>query len=134
MNAGHERVRPTPRRLLGRIPSTQNKRTESTEGRGALADPLDPDPLRPPLLLGMGEAAKYLGVSRPTLWRMIQAGTLEKVELFPGSHRVRRLDLEDLAMRREGRTPWSRRPMIPRQLSSFWLRCWLRRPSRGLPG
>ena len=57
----------------------------------------------PPLLLGMGAAAKYLGVSRPTLWRMIQAGRLEKVELFTGSHRIRRTDLEDLVGRRTDR-------------------------------
>lgn len=48
-----------------------------------------------PLLLGMGAAAKYLGVSRATLWRMIQVGRIEKVELLPGSYRVRRRDLEE---------------------------------------
>ena len=69
-------------------------------GEALISDPLDCDPMRPPLLLGMGEAAKYLGVSRPTLWRMIQAGRLEKVELFPGSHRIRRMDLEEMALRR----------------------------------
>lgn len=52
---------------------------------------------RGPLLLGMGEAAKFLGISRPTLWRMIQAGRLERVELMPGSYRIRRSDLEALA-------------------------------------
>ena len=70
-------------------------------GEAELSDPLEPAPMRPPLLLGMGQAAKYLGISRPTLWRMIQAGRLEKVELFPGSHRVRRTDLDALAGRRE---------------------------------
>jgi len=49
------------------------------------------------LLLGMGAGAKFLGVSRATLWRILQAGRLEKVELFPGSFRVRRDDLESLA-------------------------------------
>lgn len=47
-----------------------------------------------PLLLGMGQAAKYLGVSRPTMWRMLQAGRLEKVEILPGSYRMRRADLD----------------------------------------
>ena len=51
-------------------------------------------PMTGPLLLGMGAAAQYLGVSRPTLWRMIQAGRLQKVELFAGSNRIRRADLE----------------------------------------
>jgi excisionase family DNA binding protein len=51
---------------------------------------------RGPLLMGMGAAASFLGVSRPTLWRMIQAGRLQKVELFPGSFRIRKADLEEL--------------------------------------
>jgi excisionase family DNA binding protein len=54
-------------------------------------------PVVGPLLMGMGDAGKYLGVSRSTLWRIIQAGKLEKVELFSGSFRVRREDLVALA-------------------------------------
>ena len=53
-----------------------------------------PSHKRGPLLMGMGEAAAFLGVSRTTLWRMIQVGRIEKVEILPGSHRVRREDLE----------------------------------------
>ncbi len=60
-----------------------------------------PPPGRPaaigPLLLGMGAAAKLLGVSRATFWRVLQAGRIGKVELFPGSCRVRREDVEVLA-------------------------------------
>jgi len=55
-----------------------------------------------PLLLGMGAGAKFLGVSRATLWRMIQKGMLAKVEVLPGSFRVRRADLETIA---DGRKP-----------------------------
>jgi len=55
-----------------------------------------------PLLLGMGAGAKFLGVSRATLWRMIQAGRLKKVEVLPGSFRVRRADLQALAGEEEG--------------------------------
>jgi excisionase family DNA binding protein len=55
-----------------------------------------------PLLMGMGAAAKFLGVSRATLWRMIQAGRLEKVEVLPNSFRVRRADLEAIAAGRKG--------------------------------
>lgn len=47
-----------------------------------------------PLLLGMGAAARYLGVSRPTMWRMIRDGRLEKVEVLAGSFRMRRGDLD----------------------------------------
>ena len=50
-----------------------------------------------PLLLGMGAAAKRLGVSRATLWRMIQARRLVKVEVLPGSFRVRCADIEGIA-------------------------------------
>ena len=56
-----------------------------------------------PLLMGMGAGAQFLGVSRATLWRAMQAGTIEKVELFAGSFRVRREDLVRLAQRKEVR-------------------------------
>jgi len=54
-------------------------------------------PVTGPLLLRMGEGAKFLGVSRATLWRICAAGRIKKVELFVGAYRVRRSDLEDLA-------------------------------------
>jgi excisionase family DNA binding protein len=50
-----------------------------------------------PLLLGMGAAAALLGVSRATLWRMLNAGRLSRVEVLPGSYRVRRAELEAFA-------------------------------------
>ena len=50
-----------------------------------------------PLLMKMGEAAKYLGVSRGTLWRMTRDGRLKQVEVMPGSFRVRRQDIEKIA-------------------------------------
>jgi len=45
----------------------------------------------------MGAGALFLGVSRSTLWRMIQAGILPRVEVLPGSFRVRRADLQAFA-------------------------------------
>jgi predicted DNA-binding transcriptional regulator AlpA len=50
-----------------------------------------------PLLMGMSASAKFLGVSRATLWRMVKAGLLQKVEVLPGSFRLRRADLEAIA-------------------------------------
>ncbi len=80
--------------------SRQRDALKLLRGDAVLGNALESSPTKPPLLMGMGEAAKYLGVSRPTLWRIIQAGRLRKVELFPGSYRVRRDDLEELARHR----------------------------------
>ena len=46
-----------------------------------------------PLLMGMSAAAALLNVSRGTLWRMIRAQRLTKIEILPGSYRLRRADL-----------------------------------------
>lgn len=53
-----------------------------------------------PLLLGMGDSAKLLGVSRATLWRMIRDGRLEKVEIYHNAFRLRRSDILDLVNRK----------------------------------
>ena len=50
-----------------------------------------------PLLMGMSASAKLLGVSRATLWRMTKAGLLQRIEVLPGSFRLRRADLEAIA-------------------------------------
>ena len=34
-----------------------------------------------------------MGLSRATLWRLFKEGRLEKVELYPGSYRVRKADI-----------------------------------------
>ena len=52
---------------------------------------------REPLLLGMKAGSKFLGVSRGTLWRMIKSGRLSKIEILPGSFRVRRSDRVSIA-------------------------------------
>ncbi|MCU0858137.1 MAG: helix-turn-helix domain-containing protein [Pontiellaceae bacterium] len=63
---------------------------EILEGRAsAPGEPQD----NGPLLLSMGEAAALLNISRATLWRTIKSGRIEKVELYPGSFRLRRSDL-----------------------------------------
>jgi predicted DNA-binding transcriptional regulator AlpA len=55
-----------------------------------------------PLLLNMTESAKLLGCSRTCLWRVLRAGRLKKVELFPGSFRLRRSDLLELVDGKKG--------------------------------
>lgn len=63
-----------------------------------------PAPDRPattgPLLLTVTQAARLLGVSRHSVWRMARAGRFEKVEFLPGSFRVRRADIEMIAASR----------------------------------
>ena len=55
-----------------------------------------------PLLLMMGDAAKLAGISRATLWRMIKMGKFKRVEILPGTFRVRRADIEALASGKAG--------------------------------
>ena len=52
-----------------------------------------------PLLFGMDAGAKFLGVSRSTLWRLVKSGRINPVEFRPGSYKVRRCDLEQLAQK-----------------------------------
>ena len=83
-------------RLLKFLQATAEQRAaidRILEGRTGPA----PEPPKGPLLLGMGAGANLLGVSRATFWRIIKAGKLSKVEVLPGSFRVRRADVEGLA-------------------------------------
>ncbi|MGH7976810.1 MAG: hypothetical protein ACREC8_09115 [Limisphaerales bacterium] len=50
-----------------------------------------------PLLMGMKASAKFIGVSRTTLWRLVGQGRLQKIEVLPGSFWLRRTDLEAIA-------------------------------------
>ena len=54
-------------------------------------------PLCGPLLLNMSKAAQLAGISRTSVWRLVKAGRLPRVEVLPGSFRVRRADVERLA-------------------------------------
>ncbi len=49
-----------------------------------------------PLLLSMGEACELMGLSRSSLWRLLKSGRLEKIELHPGSFRIRKADIHTL--------------------------------------
>ena len=59
--------------------------------------PVRSEPPTGPLLMTMSEAAKYINVSRATLWRMCRAKKLVRAEILPNSYRVRRADLEAIA-------------------------------------
>ena len=50
-----------------------------------------------PLLYSVSQAARVLGVSRTTLWRMCQSGYLSKVPVMTGTYRIRRTDIEAIA-------------------------------------
>jgi hypothetical protein len=94
-------------RFLQATPEQQAAIDRILEGRLAMEQKA-PAPPTGPLLLGMGAGAKLLGVSRATFWRIINAGKLNKVEVLPGSFRVRRADVEALAdgHKAEG-NPWT---------------------------
>jgi hypothetical protein len=83
--------------ILAAFSATEGRREAALRVlRGEVAESAA-KPVTGPLLLGMGVASTLLGVSRATLWRACQAGRLQKVELFPGSFRIRREDLIALA-------------------------------------
>ncbi|MCG2661855.1 MAG: helix-turn-helix domain-containing protein [Kiritimatiellae bacterium] len=61
-----------------------------------------------PLLMTMTSAAKLLGVSRVTTWRMVKEGILKPVEITPRVFRVRRLDIENISLRHSEYRPTRR--------------------------
>jgi excisionase family DNA binding protein len=81
-------------KFLQADPEKQALIDQILDGRSATPQP---EPPAGPLLLGMSAAAKFIGVSRATLWRMVKSGRLTKVEILPGSYRLRRADLLALA-------------------------------------
>ena len=54
---------------------------------------LPPDAGTDSTLLRVSEAADLLNVSRATMWRVIRSGKLKRIELYPGSLRLRRSDV-----------------------------------------
>ena len=79
-------------KFLQATPEQQKQIERILDGKG----PDQQLPATGPLLLGMSAAAKLAGISRATLWRMCQAQRLKKVEILPGSFRIRRADIEKL--------------------------------------
>jgi hypothetical protein len=78
-----------------------------------------PPPARPattgPLLLSMGVASELLGISRVTMWRVLRAGKIKRVEIFPGAYRVTREDVESLAAGKVGTSEFPRKRGRPRK-------------------
>lgn len=85
-------------KFLQAPPEIQIEIDRILEGRHPVQQPEHPTG---PLLLGMSAAAKFIGVSRATLWRICRTGRLQKVEILPGSFRIRRADLEAFAAGRK---------------------------------
>ena len=81
-------------KILQAPPEIQSEIDRILEGR---APTPHSEPPTGPLLLGMSASAKFIGVSRATLWRMCRSNRLQKVEILPGSFRLRRADLLKLA-------------------------------------
>ncbi len=77
------------------IPAPEARKVEALRIlKGEVANPQPSPQSEGPMLLSMGAAAKYCGLSRTSLWRVIKAGRLEKFELLPNSYRIRRADLD----------------------------------------
>jgi hypothetical protein len=82
---------------LKRLFAASPEQMVAIDGILELGIPKKPMAISGPLLMGMSASAKLLGVSRATLWRMIKGGLLQKIEVLPGSFRLRRADLEAIA-------------------------------------
>ena len=61
-----------------------------------------------PLLLKMNGAAKKLGVSRVTFWRLVNSGAIKPIEIFEGVFRYSYGDLINLAQQRAQYRPKAR--------------------------
>lgn len=61
-----------------------------------------------PLLLKMNDAAKKLGVSRVTFWRLVNTGAVKPVEIFEGVFRYNYSDLVALSEKRSRYAPKAR--------------------------
>jgi excisionase family DNA binding protein len=61
----------------------------------ALRRPLAPAADRGPLLVGMAEASRILGVSRTTFWNLVRAGRFRPVAVTPTCRRIARRDLDE---------------------------------------
>lgn len=74
--------------------------SEVTDSRSSYSDE--------PLLLKMNDAAKRLGVSRVTFWRLVNSGAIRPIEIFEGVFRYNYRDLIEFSQQRSRYTPKAR--------------------------
>ena len=84
---------PSNERLMRILQASPNQLAAIDRVLDDTTEPAQPE-RRGPFLLKMGAAASLLGVSRPTLWRMLNARRLTRVEILPATFRVRREEVE----------------------------------------
>ncbi len=70
-------------------------------------------PAEVPLLLTQKEAARILGISRVSLWRLTKEAVFNPVEIFAGRFRYRREEVEAVARGSQSAAP--RRPFRKRR-------------------
>ncbi len=83
--------------LLAAVASSlvaQSNTVPGLDGRLTVGKPQRDDE---PLLYTVTQAAHRLNVSRSTVWRIIRAKRLTKIEIYPGCERLRRADIEAIA-------------------------------------
>ena len=89
LNTSHDRIL----RILLASPETLDAIDRVLDGK---TEPARPE-RKGPFLMKMGDAAVLMGVSRATLWRMLNTGRLTRVEILPATYRVRREEVEAIA-------------------------------------
>jgi excisionase family DNA binding protein len=80
-------------KLLKAILSADDGRKLAAYRALTAKEPQGPKTADAPLLLSMTQAATALGVSRTTLWAMVQKKRIATVEVIPGLRRIRRSDI-----------------------------------------
>ena len=97
LNAAHDRIL----RILLASPETLDAIDRVLDGK---SEPVRPE-RKGPFLMKMGDAAALMGVSRATLWRMLNTGRLTRVEILPATYRVRREEVEAIVFGKPETSP-----------------------------
>lgn len=81
---------------VARVATTDRMAAAIPVLRGATAHHRD-EHVDAPILYSVAQAARRLNCSRSTVWRIMRARGIKKVELYPGCERIRRSDIDSLA-------------------------------------